>query len=63
MDASKPNTRNNSGLPGIPINHPFSNNSRPEAHMVTASQLTGATPVGGYSWRVRLQLPVGMCIS
>lgn len=52
MDGAKQNSRIRSSLPGIANERPFSNSSRPEAHMITASQLRGATPVGGYSWRV-----------
>ena len=54
MDWGKQDTHIHSSLPGIAVEQPFSNKSRPEAHMVTASQLRGATPVGGYSWRVCL---------
>ena len=52
MDWGKQDNGINSGHPGIAVEQPFANKSRPEAHMITASQLRGATPVGGYSWRV-----------
>ena len=52
MDGGKQGNRTQPSLPGIAVELPFSNKSRPEANMITASQLRGATPVGGYSWRV-----------
>jgi hypothetical protein len=49
-------------LPGITPEQSFPG-SRPEAEMITASQLRGATPVGSYSWRVGPSLTAEVCIS